>query len=196
VLLKAAMKETSEFREKMQRVEALIGTVEASAESDVRSAALELVRSVMDFHSAAVDRMMEIVAGAGAGGFAIFDEFVKDNLVANLLMLYGLHPLSIEERVLGAIEKVRPSLSLHEGDVELLGVSDGVVRLRLRGSCDGCPSSALTLKHTIEEAILQAAPDVVSIEVDGAADPPSNGLVQIGLTGRKVYSDCEFAAAT
>ena len=126
----------------MQRVEALIGTVEASAESDVRSAALELVRSVMDFHAAAVDRMMEIVAGTGAGGFAIFDEFGKDDLVANLLMLYGLHPLGIEERVLGAIEKVRPSLSLHEGDVELLGVSDGVVRLRLRGSCDGCPSDS------------------------------------------------------
>jgi Fe-S cluster biogenesis protein NfuA len=190
------MNETKAFQEKMQRVEALIGTIEASAESDVRSAALELVRSVMEFHSAGIDRMMEIVAGTGAGGLVIFDDFGRDDLVANLLMLYGLHPLGIEERVLGAIEKVRPSLSLHEGDVELLGVTSGVVRLRLQGSCNGCPSSTLTLKHTIEEAILQAAPDVVSIEVDGAADSPPNGLVQIASAGRRVYSECEFAAVT
>ena len=180
----------------MDRVEALIGTIEASPESDVRSAALELVRSVMDYHAAAIARMMEIVAATGAGGFAIFDEFGRDDLVANLLMLYGLHPLGIEERVLRAIEKVRPTLSLHEGDVELLGVTDGVVRLRLQGSCNGCPSSALTLKHTIEEAILQAAPDVSAIEVEGVSEPPPNGLVQIAPAGRKIYSDCEFAAAT
>jgi Fe-S cluster biogenesis protein NfuA len=98
---------------------------------------------------------------------------------------------------LQAIARVRPSLSLHEGDVELLGVEDGIVRLRLKGSCDGCPSSALTLKHTIEEAIYAAAPDVAAIEVEGVAEPaaPDNGLVQITKHQAPRYTECEFTIA-
>lgn len=191
------MKETKEFQEKMQRVEALIEKIEASTDSELRSSATELIQTLMDFHSAGIERMMDLTAKAGAAGYAIFDDFARDDLVAALLVLYGLHPKSIGERVLQAIEKVRPSLSLHEGDVEILGVTNSVVRLRLRGSCDGCPSSALTLKNTIEEAIFSAAPDVVSIEVEESVQTAnSNGLVQIEMPNRKVYTDCEFAQAT
>ena len=181
----------------MQRVEALIEKIEASTDSELRSSAMELIQTLMDFHSAGIERMMDLTAKAGAAGYAIFDDFARDDLVAALLVLYGLHPKSIGERVLQAIEKVRPSLSLHEGDVEILGVTNSVVRLRLRGSCDGCPSSALTLKNTIEEAIFSAAPDVVSIEVEESVQTAnSNGLVQIEMPNRKVYTDCEFAQAT
>ena len=181
----------------MQRGEALIEKIEASTDSELRSSATELIQTLMDFHSAGIERMMDLTAKAGAAGYAIFDDFARDDLVAALLVLYGLHPKSIGERVLQAIEKVRPSLSLHEGDVEILGVTNSVVRLRLRGSCDGCPSSALTLKNTIEEAIFSAAPDVVSIEVEESVQTAnSNGLVQIEMPNRKVYTDCEFAQAT
>ena len=51
---------------------------------------------------------------------------------------------------------------------------DGVVRLRMQGSCHGCPSSAMTLKNAIEEAIYAAAPDVAAIEVEGVVDPPAH----------------------
>ena len=54
---------------------------------------------------------------------------------------------------------MRPALKSHGGEVTLLGVDDGVVRLKMEGSCHGCPSSAATLKNTIEEAIIAAAPD-------------------------------------
>jgi nitrite reductase/ring-hydroxylating ferredoxin subunit len=65
--------------------------------------------------------------------------------------------------------------------VELLGLEDGVVRLRMQGSCDGCPSSAMTLKLAIEEAIYEAAPDITGIEVEGVVEQPSpKGLVQLG----------------
>lgn len=190
------MKEEPTFDEKMQRVETLIGSIEACPDHALREQALELVRTLMEFHGTGIERMMEITAKAGAAGYAIFDDFARDDLTANLLLLYGLHPLDISDRILNAIEKVRPSLSLHEGDVELLGVDGGVVRLRLKGSCDGCPSSALTLKHTIEEAIYQAAPDVVAIEVEGLAEPEStNGFVQIAKKGPAPrYTECEFTA--
>ena len=93
---------------------------------------------------------------------------VEDELVAHLLLLHGLHPVPVRERVRGALDEVRPYLVAHGGGVELLGVDDGVVRLRLEGACNGCPSSALTLKLAVEEAIARAAPDVERIEAEGA----------------------------
>ena len=180
----------------MLRVEELIGSVESWPDAVQRETALDLVQTLMDFHGAGIERMMDLTAETGAAGYGIFDRLAADNLVSSMLMLYGLHPLGIEERINKAIEKVRPSLNLHEGDVELLGVDNGVVNLRLKGSCDGCPSSALTLKHTIEEAIYAAAPDVTAIEVEGvAAKPETNGFVQIGNAKKNVYTSCEFVTA-
>ena len=67
-----------------------------------------------------------------------------------------------------ALEEVRPYLESHGGDVELLAVEDGVVRLRMQGSCSGCPSSAMTLKLAIEDAIRKHAPEVEQIEAEDA----------------------------
>ena len=58
----------------------------------------------------------------------------------------------------------------HGGNVELLSIDDGVVKLRMEGSCKGCPSSAMTMKSTIETAIYEAAPDVSGIVVEGAVE--------------------------
>ena len=116
-------------------------------------------------------------------GYAVFDRFAEDDLVGSLLLLYGLHPHPIETRITQALDKVRPYLDSHGGNVELLGVADGVVRLRMQGSCKSCPSSAMTLKLAIEEAIYAAAPDVVTIEAEGVELPPTvskSGFVQIG----------------
>jgi Fe-S cluster biogenesis protein NfuA/nitrite reductase/ring-hydroxylating ferredoxin subunit len=98
-----------------------------------------------------------------------------------LLLLYGLHPLTLDERVSKALDKVRPYLDSHGGNVDLLGITDGVVRLRMQGSCKSCPSSSMTLKLAIEEAIYAAAPDVVAIEAEGIAEQAvATGFVQIG----------------
>ncbi len=64
----------------------------------------------------------------------------------------------------------------HGGNVELLGVTDqGAVRLRLEGSCQGCPSSRVTLRYAVQEAIYAAAPDVTAIETEGAVELPNSG---------------------
>ncbi len=84
-------------------------------------------------------------------------------------MLYGLHPLDIETRVMHALDKVRLYLRSHGGNVEMLGVAEGVVLLKLQGSCNGCDSSAMTLRLAIEEAIYEAAPDLTSLEDESHA---------------------------
>jgi len=81
----------------------------------------------------------------------------------------------------------------------LIGIIEGVVHLSLQGNCDGCASSAATLKQTIETAIYAAAPDVAAIEVEGVVMPLStqkngNGFVQIEKSNGNGYTHCEFPA--
>ena len=95
-----------------------------------------------------------------------------DELVANLLLLHGLHPDDVETRVQGALDRVRPYLGSHAGGVEFLGVDeDGVAQLQLKGSCDGCAGSAATVHNAVERAVLDAAPEVVRVHVEGVVEP-------------------------
>jgi Fe-S cluster biogenesis protein NfuA len=91
-----------------------------------------------------------------------------------------LHPESLEARVGRALASVRPYLGSHGGGVTLLGVSAGIARLQMEGSCQGCPSSAATMKQTIEQAIFEAAPDLLGIElVENEAVKAPAELVQL-----------------
>jgi Fe-S cluster biogenesis protein NfuA len=159
-----------EVRRRIEHLETLIHDLERLPDSAGREQARELVQTLLDFHGAAVAKLLERIAGLGEPGSALIASLADDELVSNLLLLYGLHPLDLEMRVKQALDQVRPYLRNHKGDVELLGVADGIVRLRMQGSCHGCPSSALTLKNAIEEAIYALAPDVAAIEVEGVAD--------------------------
>lgn len=167
----------------IEKIEGLIKTIENLPDPTARASALGLVQALMEFHGEALDRLMEIVANEGEAGYAIFDRFAADEVVSNFLLLYGVHPVSIEDRIASALESVRPYLQSHGGSVALLGVNNGVVRLRLEGSCKTCPSSTVTLKLAIEDAIYAAAPDVVSIEAEGVGEQSpavATGFVQIG----------------
>lgn len=170
----------------MEQIEGLVRRVENLPDPEARASALALMQALMEFHGAGIERLMEIVADSGEPVAAIFDKFAADDLVGSLLLLYGQHPLALETRVTRALDKVRPYLDSHGGNVELIGIADGVVRLRMQGSCKSCPSSAMTLKLAIEEAIYAAAPDVVAIEAEGVTQQPAaTGFVQIGESTRK-----------
>lgn len=168
----------AETSQSLEQIESLIAKVEALPYPEARATSIALMQALMDFHSSALDRLMELVAEEADVADRVFARFANDQSVSSLLNLYGLHPLPIETRVLDALESVRPYLDSHGGNVELLRVEDGVVRLRMQGSCRSCPSSADTLKLAIESAIYAAAPEVVSIEAEGVIDTQQQ-LVQI-----------------
>jgi Fe-S cluster biogenesis protein NfuA len=188
------MSEEKAFQRLSQRVERLIARIETAPDPSMRADALELTRSLMELHGEALDRLMEIVARAGASGYALMDDFAGDDLVASLLLLYGLHPYDLETRVMKALDGARPFLQSHGGNVELLSVTDGTVRLRLAGNCRDCSSSTMTLKMAIERAIYEAAPDVTEIitgdQIVREEPGPANGLVQLrGLSGARKYDE-------
>ncbi len=70
----------------------------------------------------------------------------------------------MKEAVKTALEKIRPMLQRDGGDVELVDVRDGVVTVRLRGACRGCPMSQMTLKNGIERLLKREVPEVVAVE--------------------------------
>lgn len=151
-----------------RRIESLLSSF-GSGGPAAQDHAEELVRTVAELYGAGLERLLEIVDTSGLLSPAVLDELAEDELVGGLLLVHGLHPYGVEDRVERALEKVRPYLGSHGGDVELLSVSeDGVVRLRLKGSCQSCPSSSVTLTLAVEGAIEAAAPEVTAIECEEA----------------------------
>ena len=163
--------------ELLARLRELSERVEAIEDPAARGAAEELVAAVLEMHGAGLAKIGAVLDEAGAAGEEAKRKLLEDGVVASLLLIHDLYPVSLDQRVRDALEEVRPYMDSHGGDVELLGTEGGVVRLRLKGSCDGCPASASTLELAIKEALERAAPDIVGLEVEGlvadAAPAPS-----------------------
>ncbi len=68
--------------------------------------------------------------------------------------------MTVEQQVRDALEELRPALQMDGGDVELIGVNEGVVTLRLLGACGGCPMATMTLVGFVEERLKQRVPEV------------------------------------
>jgi Fe-S cluster biogenesis protein NfuA/nitrite reductase/ring-hydroxylating ferredoxin subunit len=134
----------------------------------------DLVRELMALYGAGLARILDRLYAADPDALR---QMATDPLVGGLLMLHDLHPDDVAARVEGALEGVRPYLASHGGGVQLLDVTDGVARLRLEGSCDGCGSSQVTLQHAVEGAVLEAAPEIERIEVEGAAAVSATPLI-------------------
>ena len=162
-----------EFRLQTERVEKLAARLESAGDPEIRATALDLVQSVIELHGAALQRLVDSLLQSPAGEQALIDALEND-LVSSMLLLHNLHPDDIETRVLRGIEKARPYLKSHGGDVEFTGVRDGIVHLRLHGTCGSCPSSSVTLKNAVEDALFEVAPDIVEIVSENAVAPAQN----------------------
>lgn len=150
-------------------MERLLAEIEDPADRD---RAEELVSAVIKVYGAGLARILELAGEETARTLA------ADDLVGALLIVHDLHPANTAERVRGALERVRPYLGSHSGGVELLGIDpSGVVRLRLEGNCQGCPSSQVTATMAIERAILEDAPEITEVAVENIAAEPA--LLQI-----------------
>src|SRR5437764_8388411 len=161
------------------RIEELLASLRSRGGAAADTAE-ELVRLLVGMYGDGLAAIMTALAGEGEPGRAIIDRLTADPLVEGLLLLHGLHPLDVDTRIQRALDQVRPYLGSHAGGVQYLGVTDGVARLRLEGSCHGCPSSTVTVRLAIEGAVQDAAPEVTEVLVEGMTAPPEPKLLQIG----------------
>jgi Fe-S cluster biogenesis protein NfuA len=169
------------------RIEELLDELRGSADPRTYGRAEELLRLLAELYGAGLARIVEIVDERAPD---LMDALAEDELVASLLVVHELHPDGLASRVQAALARVRPLLAGHGGDVDLLDLDEaaGAVRIRLLGSCDGCPSSAVTLRTAVERAILDAAPEIVTIDVDQSA--LESGGVPVDLGPKPVYTEC------
>jgi Fe-S cluster biogenesis protein NfuA len=167
-----------EFQAHTEQIERLVQRVSGLADDGARSTALELLQSLMDLHGAVMSRIVEVLTESGDAGRNSLAKLGNDPLICGLMVLYGIHPVPLADRVARAIEKVSPQLRKQSGTVELLGISDAVVRVKIQTSGNGCGSSPDALKVIVEQAILEAAPDVVQVVAEGV---PSSGFVPLNM---------------
>ena len=168
-----------ELERRVRRVDALVRVLEALPDERARRSAVEAFRALLDLHGEALERLVALA------GPDVTARLAADPAVGGLLLLHGLHPVPFDRRVQAALDGVRPYLGSHGGGVDVVEARDGVVRLRLEGTCHGCPSSRATLEHAIERAILDGAPDVAEIHVEGVAEAPPAGFVPLASIGRE-----------
>ena len=164
------------------RIEEILALLR-SGDTAAAAAAEELTGLLVGLYGDGLGRIVATLRDAGPAGARLLAATAEDPLVESLLLLHDLHPLDVDARIQRALDRVRPYLGSHAGGVEYLGVTaDGVARLRLEGSCVGCPSSTVTVRLAIEDAVKDAAPEVSAVAVEGMTDPPSASpvLLQIG----------------
>jgi Fe-S cluster biogenesis protein NfuA len=177
------------------RVEELLGALRTGSAKDPGRTAEELVRLLVGLYGDGLSHIVAALAEQGPPGAQMLDRLTEDPLVESLLLLHDLHPLDVDARVQRALDRVRPYLGSHAGGVEYLGVTDGVARLRLEGSCHGCPSSTATVELAITGAVKEAAPEVDDVVVEGMTAPPEPKLLQIGRRPEAEGSGADGAGA-
>jgi Fe-S cluster biogenesis protein NfuA len=173
------LQEKQEHRQRAEHIELLLQKVAALADQQASATIEELVQALLDMYGQGLTRILELTEQSATSGHMLIETFASDELLSPLLLLHGLHPVNIETRIEHALIAVRPYLKSHGGSVELLKVEKGIAYLRLQGSCHSCPSSTVTLKQTIEEAIYSAAPDLDGLQVEGVVDPPPRRSVPV-----------------
>jgi Fe-S cluster biogenesis protein NfuA len=178
------MADDKSFQAKIQRLGELVRDLDKIADPESRAGTKMLVQLLLNLHSVGLERVMEIVASTGDAGRRTIDDLGRDPLVSSLLVLYGLHPLDTESRVLQAVEKLQPRVRKGGGEVELLGCEGGVVRLRIEVNGHSCGSTGKALKSMAEDALYEAAPDMNALLIEGLEEESgATGFVPLGKLG-------------
>jgi len=172
--------ENAEFQRHAEQVEDRLERVNSISDEGARTTALELMQSLMDLHGAGLTRVVEVLSETGESGREALAKLGSDPLICGLLVLYGIHPVALEERIASALERVAPQLRKRSGAVELVGVNEGVVRVAIRSSGNGCHSSPEELQKMVEQAIREAAPEIEEVRDENAGNT-NTGFVPLNM---------------
>ena len=155
-----------------ERIERLLEASSAGGPV-ARERAEELVQLVVELYGAGLERLLEIAHETGRLDDPLLDALADDELVSGLLLVHGLHPYGVVDRVARALASVQPLLQAEGAAARLLDVADGVVTVALEGGGHGCGSSSAVLAHAVEDAVAAAAPEVDRVVVQEPQRAPA-----------------------
>jgi len=185
--------ETLAYHDVMPRVGELFDELMTHPDAAVRDRVEEMMDLFDAFHREGLGRLVEMIR---AWRGEVFLENVADDQITGYFLAaydFGEAPDDRElaaaaEAVDAALEELRPMIESHGGMITVEEIKDGVVKVQMLGSCDGCPSSAATLTGGLEEALLRHWPNFRRLEVveplveeqPGAMPEPEPVLLKIG----------------
>jgi len=155
-----------------RRIEELVFALDALPDPAAAGAARELLRLVLELHGVALARIMQTIA-ADAAGARLAAAFAEDDGIHDVLLLHDLHPADLPARIRRALNRLHPHLAVQGVAVQALDVDGDRVRIRLTPS-DAGPhhgAAADSIRQQIEQALLAAAPDTASIDIEGLPAP-------------------------
>jgi len=161
-----------------------------------RAAVVAYQRAIDELHAEALRRIVRALQAEPAA-IAAMRGAVTDEVVYSVMRRLGLVKPSLDERVEVALERVRPMLAAHGGDVELVRVVPPRIEVRFLGACDGCASSALTFHAGVQQAVFEACPELTEVvQVAGtAAGHPGPAASPFAVTSLGAWRDaCELGA--
>lgn len=168
-----------EFQHLLDWIGAGLERMEEIEDDRTREEVFALLEGIDVLHRQALSRILEIAASNGDSG--LLERLSGDPVVSKLLEMYDLPEVDERTQVERALRDVYPYFHSHGGKLEVLGVEEGRVRVRLSGSCEGCPGTAATLKRVVEEALREGFPGFTELV---AEEPPVEEESPIQL-GRK-----------
>jgi hypothetical protein len=158
--------ERPRLQEALDRIDALVSALDRVADASARDAARELLELVLDLHGLALAHAMAIVTSA-EDGKELAERLARDEQVRAVLLLHGLHPEPFEERVRKAVERLRPELESLGCRMRLVEVRAATAQLRIEGALRLEAPRALQLRRQIEAALIDEAPDLDGIVIEG-----------------------------
>ncbi len=176
-----------EFQTAIQQLDALVQEFESLPFPEVREMAFSLLQAVDVVHREGLSRLIGFLRDEREA--ELVDRAAEDPIIHTLLVLYDLVPVDEITQVEQALATIRPYIHSHGGEVEVLGVVDGVVHLRLAGSCHGCVGSTMTLKRGIEAALREGFAGLKGIEVHDSKPVPTSQPAPIPGAGGFISLD-------
>lgn len=177
--VQAEVNPDTEFQHLLDWVGQGVAAMEQIEDEQIRDQVFALLEGVDLVHRQGLQRVLEMMAGAA--GRHVVQRITEDPMVHTLLEMYDLVPPSERDQVEQALEPAYAYIESHGGQLDLLDVQDGRVRVRLSGSCGSCPGSAGTLQRVVEEALREGFPGFTMLVAEDPS-PPKRTAIQFGPT--------------
>lgn len=166
----SASTDEQELLSRGERIEKLLDDVRALAGPTTWPRVEELVKALVDLYGAGLTRLLACARSSASAPASLDAELTQDDFLAGLLTLHGLHPLDMQRRVEEAIARLKREVPTLPAKMELLSVEPDRARLRLVEIEN--PELARSLAQLARQAILNAAPELSEVEIEGLSAAP------------------------
>ncbi len=161
----------------LQMLDERIRALEQLPDEETRDQVFTILQLIDRVHRGGIQKIAERLKDT-----VLWDDLIDDPTVAVLMDLYGAIELDEVTQIEQTLDMVRPYIESHGGKLELLGVDDGRVQVRMSGSCENCSGSSATIKQGIEAALKEGFADFKSLHVEeSTTENTPNNLVQLNV---------------